>query len=159
LCGHMRHIASSCAMKKMRSRGYWYVSITLDPIPVLTPTRIALAIQAKHAAGLCHRHPFFNPAVQLHQRSQGPLQDHWPRRGPSAGLEGVCPQSLVLYFTSDITVFRTIDKFPTFAQAEHLYYPLDICRRLAALLRETNATYPPNRQTMSGLDAGWLYRA
>jgi len=53
----------------------------------------------------------------------------------------------------------TIDKFPTFAQAEHLYYPLDICRRLAALLRETNATYPPNRQTMSGLDAGWLYRA
>jgi hypothetical protein len=60
---------------------------------------------------------------------------------------------------SDNTVFRTIDKFPTFAQAEHLYYPLDVCRRLAALLRETNAVYPPNRRTMSGLDAGWLDRA
>src|SRR5882757_6095576 len=60
-----------------------------------------------------------------------------------------CPWSF--RSASDTTVFRTIDKFPTFAQAEHLYYPLDVCWRLAALLRETNATYPPNRRIMSGL--------
>jgi hypothetical protein len=127
---------------------------------MLTPLYIALAIQAKHAVVLCHFHPCFDSASQLYQWRQGPLQDYWAWRGPGARLKSVRPLSLLHFHpASDITVFRAVDRFPTFAQAEHLYYPLDVCRRLAALLRETNATYPPNRRTMSGLDAGWLYRA
>jgi len=157
----MRHIVSSSAMKKMRSRGCWYVSNTSYLISALTPIRIALAIQAKYAASLCHLHPFSNPTSRFYQRCQGPLQDRRAWRGSSARLEDVRPLSSALSSPSrsDITVFRTIDKFPTFAQAEHLYYPLDVCWRLVALLRETNTTYPPNRRTMSGLDVGWLYRA
>lgn len=52
----------------------------------------------------------------------------------------------------------TLEKHPNFSHAEQLSYPLDICRRLAGLLRESHSTYPSNRRTMSGLDAGWLQR-
>ncbi|KAG8808712.1 hypothetical protein FRC19_005705 [Serendipita sp. 401] len=56
-------------------------------------------------------------------------------------------------------VKSTLEKHPNFSQAEQLSYPIDICRRLAALLRESHSTYPSNRRTMSGLDAGWLQRS
>ncbi|KAI0701041.1 HECT-like ubiquitin-conjugating enzyme-binding-domain-containing protein, partial [Cytidiella melzeri] len=52
-----------------------------------------------------------------------------------------------------------LNKHPGFPQAEHLYYPLDICRRLAALLKESNTAYPESMRTMTGLDVGWLQRA
>ncbi|PCH35091.1 hypothetical protein WOLCODRAFT_106948 [Wolfiporia cocos MD-104 SS10] len=50
-------------------------------------------------------------------------------------------------------------KYPGFPQAEHLYYPLDICRRLAGLLKESNTAYPEGMRTMTGLDVGWLQRS
>ncbi|EPQ52345.1 hypothetical protein GLOTRDRAFT_140695 [Gloeophyllum trabeum ATCC 11539] len=53
----------------------------------------------------------------------------------------------------------TLDKFPGFPQAENLSYPLEICRRLAGLLKESNNSYPVDMRTMTGLDVGWLRHA
>ncbi|KAH9936022.1 HECT-like ubiquitin-conjugating enzyme-binding-domain-containing protein [Amylocystis lapponica] len=50
-------------------------------------------------------------------------------------------------------------KYPGFPQAEHLYYPIDVCRRLGGLLKESNTAYPLSMRTMTGLDVGWLQRA
>ncbi|TFK48970.1 hypothetical protein OE88DRAFT_1663265 [Heliocybe sulcata] len=52
----------------------------------------------------------------------------------------------------------TLDKFPGFPQAENLSYPLETCRRLAGLLKESNSSYPANMRTMTGLDVGFLRR-
>ncbi|KAI0792296.1 HECT-like ubiquitin-conjugating enzyme-binding-domain-containing protein [Abortiporus biennis] len=52
-----------------------------------------------------------------------------------------------------------LNKYPGFPQAEHLYYPMNICGRLAALLKESNTAYPEGMKTMTGLDVGWLQRA
>ncbi|KAG7448532.1 uncharacterized protein BT62DRAFT_964947 [Guyanagaster necrorhizus] len=52
-----------------------------------------------------------------------------------------------------------LDKYPGFPQAEYLFYPMNICRRLAGLLRESNLSYPESMRTMTGLDVGWLHRA
>lgn len=58
------------------------------------------------------------------------------------------------------TDIQTIaNRYPGFPQAEHLYYPMDICRRLASLLKESNTAYPESMRTMTGLDVGWLQRA
>ncbi|KAI0073794.1 hypothetical protein K474DRAFT_1677656 [Panus rudis PR-1116 ss-1] len=51
-----------------------------------------------------------------------------------------------------------INRYPGFPQAEHLYYPIDICRRLAGLLKESTTAYPESMRTMTGLDVGWLQR-
>jgi len=52
-----------------------------------------------------------------------------------------------------------LNKYPGFPQAEYLFYPVDICRRLATLLRESNTSYPESMRMMTGLDVGWLRRA
>jgi len=52
-----------------------------------------------------------------------------------------------------------LDKYPGFPQAEYLFYPIDICRRLAALLKESNTSYPESMRMMTGLEIGWLHRA
>ncbi|CDO76456.1 hypothetical protein BN946_scf184600.g5 [Trametes cinnabarina] len=52
-----------------------------------------------------------------------------------------------------------LKRYPGFPQAEHLYYPRGVCRRIGALLRESNTAYPENMRTMTGLDVGWLQRA
>lgn len=56
-------------------------------------------------------------------------------------------------------VQAALNKYPGFPQAEHLYYPIDICTRLAGLLKESNTAYPESMRTMTGLDVGWLQRA
>ncbi|EIW54928.1 uncharacterized protein TRAVEDRAFT_30892 [Trametes versicolor FP-101664 SS1] len=52
-----------------------------------------------------------------------------------------------------------LQRYPGFPQAEHLYYPRGICRRIGASLKESNTAYPENMRTMTGLDVGWLQRA
>ncbi|KAI0355871.1 hypothetical protein OH77DRAFT_1424131 [Trametes cingulata] len=52
-----------------------------------------------------------------------------------------------------------LKRYPGFPQAEHLYYPRGICRRIGASLKESNTAYPENMRTMTGLDVGWLQRA
>ena len=69
-----------------------------------------------------------------------------------------CVFENIARITSDGTTNSTLEKHPNFSHAEQLSFPLGICRRLAGLLRESHSTYPSNRRTMSGLDAGWLQR-
>ncbi|KAH7886879.1 HECT-like ubiquitin-conjugating enzyme-binding-domain-containing protein [Phlebopus sp. FC_14] len=52
-----------------------------------------------------------------------------------------------------------LKKYPGFPQAEYLFYPMDVCRKLACLLAESTQSYPENLRTMTGLDVGWLRRA
>ncbi|KAJ7754562.1 HECT-like ubiquitin-conjugating enzyme-binding-domain-containing protein [Mycena metata] len=52
-----------------------------------------------------------------------------------------------------------LNTYPGFPQAEYLFYPMDICRRLAVLLKESNGSYPDSMRTMTGLEVGWLRRA
>ncbi|KAJ7691797.1 HECT-like ubiquitin-conjugating enzyme-binding-domain-containing protein [Mycena rosella] len=52
-----------------------------------------------------------------------------------------------------------LDTYPGFPQAEYLFYPMDICRRLAGLLKESNGSYPEAMRVMTGLEVGWLRRA
>lgn len=59
---------------------------------------------------------------------------------------------------SPVRVCRILQRYPGFPQAEYLYYPIDICRRLAAHLKESNGAYPESMRTMTGLDVGWLQR-
>ncbi|KAF8591361.1 hypothetical protein K439DRAFT_1327342, partial [Ramaria rubella] len=56
------------------------------------------------------------------------------------------------------TLKSTVEKYPGFGQSERLLYPLDICRRVAGLLKESNTAYPQGRRVMGGLDVGWLLR-
>lgn len=58
--------------------------------------------------------------------------------------------------TKDIK--ELLNKYPGFPQAEHLYYPMDVCRKLAALLSESTRAYPDSLRTMTGLEVGWLHR-
>ncbi|KAF9457746.1 HECT-like ubiquitin-conjugating enzyme-binding-domain-containing protein [Collybia nuda] len=59
--------------------------------------------------------------------------------------------------TADLT--SILNKYPGFPQAEYIYYPMPICRRLAGLLRESNSAYPESMRMMTGLQVGWLHRA
>ena len=52
-----------------------------------------------------------------------------------------------------------LNKYPGFPQAEYLSYPMSICRRLAAFLRQSNTAYPERLRMMTGLEVGWLQRA
>ncbi|KDR80336.1 hypothetical protein GALMADRAFT_242712 [Galerina marginata CBS 339.88] len=58
--------------------------------------------------------------------------------------------------TTDIK--SILNKYPGFPQAEYLSYPMSICRRLAALLKESNSAYPESLRMMTGLEVGWLQR-
>jgi len=61
--------------------------------------------------------------------------------------------------TNSTDLKHLLNKYPGFPQAEYLFYPLDICRRLAGLLQESTGSYPESMRTMTGLDVGWLHRA
>lgn len=52
-----------------------------------------------------------------------------------------------------------VSRHPGFPQAQHLSYPLDVCRRLAGLLKESNSAYPESMKVMTGLDVGFLQRS
>ncbi|KAI0718753.1 HECT-like ubiquitin-conjugating enzyme-binding-domain-containing protein [Cerioporus squamosus] len=95
---------------------------------------------------------------------------------PSMRLSYIVPMQYVLSKSASIraakVLFKILDtasaysdldgvlkRYPGFPQAEHLYYPRGICRRLGALLKESNTAYPENMRTMTGLDVGWLQRA
>ena len=52
-----------------------------------------------------------------------------------------------------------VSRHPGFPQAEHLSYPLEVCRRLAGLLKESNSAYPESMKVMTGLDVGFLQRS
>ncbi|KAF7316507.1 hypothetical protein MIND_00169900 [Mycena indigotica] len=45
-----------------------------------------------------------------------------------------------------------LNTYPGFPQAEYLFYPMDICRQLAAVLKESNRSYPESMRVMTGLE-------
>ncbi|QRW04767.1 HECT-like Ubiquitin-conjugating enzyme (E2)-binding [Ceratobasidium sp. AG-Ba] len=53
---------------------------------------------------------------------------------------------------------NSMERYPAFRNAEILTYPMDLCRRLAASLKESNAVYPEARRTLDGMSLGWLQR-
>ena len=61
--------------------------------------------------------------------------------------------------TSPSDLQSILNKHPGFPQAERLLYPMDICHRLAALLKESNTSYPIGMRVMTGLLVGRLRRA
>jgi ubiquitin-protein ligase E3 D len=67
-----------------------------------------------------------------------------------------------LYIASLLNVFcdwyRIIRKYPGFPQAEHLSYPMNICHRLAVILKESNMAYPEDMRVMTGFEVGFLQR-
>lgn len=96
----------------------------------------------------------FKPSMRISYVT--PTQFSIPRIGSIRGAK-------VLYKLLGPTVstqdFQSVlDKYPGFPQAEHLYYPFEVCRRLAAVLKESNSAYPESMRTMTGLDVGWLQR-
>ena len=62
-------------------------------------------------------------------------------------------------FWITMTLCRILNKHPGFPQAEYLFYPFNVCKHLAVLLKESNQSYPESLRTMTGLDVGWLHRA
>lgn len=72
-------------------------------------------------------------------------------------LKSYASVCLVLAFRVD-KASRILAKYPGFPQAEYLFYPMPICRRLAGLLRESTGTYPRSMREMTGLQVGWLCR-
>ncbi|KAK0458915.1 HECT-like ubiquitin-conjugating enzyme-binding-domain-containing protein [Desarmillaria tabescens] len=97
----------------------------------------------------------FKPSIQLAYaiRSQYAL----PK---TASIQAAKVLFKLLGPTEETSNLKSIlDKYPGFPQAEYLFYPMNICRRLAGLLRESNLSYPESMRTMTGLDVGWLHRA
>ncbi|KAG2056037.1 hypothetical protein BDR06DRAFT_910652 [Suillus hirtellus] len=77
--------------------------------------------------------------------------------------QGSIDASKVLYkilgpSSSTMALKDLLSRYPGFPQAEHLFYPIDVCRKLAGLLTESTHSYPENVKTMTGLDVGWLNR-
>ncbi|KAG2069522.1 hypothetical protein BDR04DRAFT_1101388 [Suillus decipiens] len=77
--------------------------------------------------------------------------------------QGTIDASKVLYrilgpSSSTMALEDLLARYPGFPQAEHLYYPIDVCRKLAGLLTESTHSYPENIKTMTGLHVGWLNR-
>ncbi|KAG0696114.1 HECT-like ubiquitin-conjugating enzyme-binding-domain-containing protein [Suillus ampliporus] len=77
--------------------------------------------------------------------------------------QGSIDASKVLYrilgpSSSAVALKDLLARYPGFPQAEHLFYPIDVCRKLAGLLTESTLSYPENIKTMTGLDVGWLNR-
>jgi hypothetical protein len=93
----------------------------------------------------------FNPSVRLTYSSgtQSFLS--------SKGIMQVAKVMFQVIGPSTANVDSLIEKHG-FKMAEPLLYPMNVCRRLAALLKESNGMYPPARRTFQGLDIGWLHR-
>jgi len=93
----------------------------------------------------------FNPSISLSYASAKPYVL------PKSGTVQVAKVFFKLVGpTENIDLLNLRTTYPQFAQAEHLYYPLNICHSLAMLLRESNRAYPSAHRVMNGLDMGWL---
>lgn len=97
----------------------------------------------------------FKPSMQIAYSTQTPYAL------PKSGCINAAKVLYKLIGPSEVSTDLTtlLDKYPGFPQAEYLFYPMDICRQLAALLRESNRTYPESLRVLTGLDVGWLRRA
>ncbi|KZO94252.1 hypothetical protein CALVIDRAFT_539298 [Calocera viscosa TUFC12733] len=92
----------------------------------------------------------FNSSVELSWSS---------RKSYFLPKEGACNGALVFYkvIGPSKDPNQIIGAHPEFLQAQYLYYPIDICRRMAALLRESHNAYTDGA-AVKGLDKAWLAR-
>ncbi|KZT60983.1 hypothetical protein CALCODRAFT_530291 [Calocera cornea HHB12733] len=92
----------------------------------------------------------FNSSVELSWSS---------RKSYFLPKEGSCTGALVFYkvIGPSKDPNEIIGAHPEFLQAQYLYYPIDICRRMAALLRESHSAYADGA-SVKGLDKAWLAR-
>ncbi|KIJ61613.1 hypothetical protein HYDPIDRAFT_137583 [Hydnomerulius pinastri MD-312] len=97
----------------------------------------------------------FKPKIRISYMLPAPY--HLPKSG---SIDASKVLYKILGPTSSTTDIKDLlNKYPGFPQAEHLFYPIDVCRKLAAFLKESTGSYPENMRTMTGLDVGWLRRA
>ncbi|PFH48710.1 hypothetical protein AMATHDRAFT_76589 [Amanita thiersii Skay4041] len=84
-----------------------------------------------------------------------------PRASPKCGSIHAARVLYKLFRPSEepVDLNSVLDKYPGFPQAEYLCYPMDICRQIATLLRESNLSYPESLRMMTDLEVGWLRRA
>ncbi|KAI6019965.1 HECT-like ubiquitin-conjugating enzyme-binding-domain-containing protein [Pisolithus orientalis] len=95
----------------------------------------------------------FKPRIRISYMLSSPL---FLPRNDSIEASKVLYKILGPDSTTDIK--ELLNKYPGFPQAEHLFYPMDVCRKLAALLSESTRAYPESLRTMTGLEVGWLHR-
>ncbi|KAG8741948.1 hypothetical protein FRC10_002260 [Ceratobasidium sp. 414] len=76
---------------------------------------------------------------------------------PASGTITASKVTFVIFGPSEPA--NSFERYPAFRNAEILSYPMDLCRRLAASLKESNAVYPEARRTLDGMSLGWLQRA
>ncbi|KAG9122785.1 hypothetical protein FRC07_000684 [Ceratobasidium sp. 392] len=93
----------------------------------------------------------FKPSIQLSYA--GAAGSVIPARGSITAAK----VTFVIFGPSEPA--NSLERYPAFRNAEILSYPMDLCRRLAASLKESNAVYPEARRTLDGLSLGWLQRA
>ncbi|KAF8595379.1 hypothetical protein BDV93DRAFT_528705 [Ceratobasidium sp. AG-I] len=92
----------------------------------------------------------FKPSIQL---SYAGAAGSWI---PSSGTITAAKVTFVIFGPGESA--NSLERYPAFARAETLSYPMDLCRRLAASLKESNAVYPEARRTLDGMSIGWLQR-
>ncbi|EKM57478.1 uncharacterized protein PHACADRAFT_251147 [Phanerochaete carnosa HHB-10118-sp] len=97
----------------------------------------------------------FKPSMRIAYAT--PRQFVIPRHGSIRGAKVL--YKLIGPSVATSEMHSMLQKYPGFPQAEHLYYPFQICQRLAATLKESTTAYPESMRTMTGLDVGWLQRA
>lgn len=155
----MRRIDSSCMMMKRSDRGFWCAAVHPDPtvgaslwlqiwlfkpsmrIAYATPTQYLLSkVGSIHGAKILYR--ILGPETASTDLARWVLSESAINSGADAS-----------------TLDSIVSRYPGFPQAEHLSYPLDICRRLAGLLKESNSAYPESMKVMTGLDVGFLQRS
>ncbi|KAG8872656.1 hypothetical protein FRB97_007435, partial [Tulasnella sp. 331] len=99
----------------------------------------------------------FNPSIKLsftdsaHQRA---VPHHTTTMTAAKVLFSLVPPSSPLFTNPE----KISAQFPAFKNAESLSYPIDVCRRLAATLKESNEAYPSGRRVITQLAVGWLQR-
>ncbi|TFY80137.1 hypothetical protein EWM64_g3874 [Hericium alpestre] len=152
---------SSFWMRKKSGRGYWYVDFFIARCIYPNWHCVAdLAVQAEHAPLICRAHVLLHPAERVVQAAKVLFKTIGPSTVYTDLPSYVFP-SFHIYDIFHVTSLpdSLLDKYPGFPQAEQLLYPMEICQRLAVLLKESNACYPESMRTMTGLDVGWLLRA
>ncbi|KAI6124457.1 HECT-like ubiquitin-conjugating enzyme-binding-domain-containing protein [Pisolithus croceorrhizus] len=95
----------------------------------------------------------FKPRIRISYMLTSPLFLPW-----SDSIEASKVLYKILGPDSTTDIKELLNKYPGFPQAEHLYYPMGVCRKLASLLSESTRAYPDSLRTMTGLEVGWLHR-
>jgi len=133
---------------------HWHV----DLLKSLDPISQDMVIQTKHADIVFYYHQPCHPESGVYPSCEGVVQITWARRRVYRS-KNVRSRLRLCWSSWNVVFCSILAKYPGFAQAEYLSYPMEICRRLAVILKETNSVYPDSMRRMAGLEVGWLCRS